>query len=66
MISGAGHHVYADRSDVFNQHVEKACQLADEPSKLMTGKMDLDQKKETISLVSSDTEEEMPPKNVKD
>lgn len=32
VISGAGHHVYADKSDIFNQHVEKACQMADESS----------------------------------
>lgn len=34
IISGAGHHVYADKSDVFNQHVEKACQMADEAANL--------------------------------
>lgn len=29
-IAGAGHHVYADKSDVFNEHVNTTCELADE------------------------------------
>ncbi|KAL0278679.1 UNVERIFIED_CONTAM: hypothetical protein PYX00_000429 [Menopon gallinae] len=29
VISGAGHHVYADKSEIFNRHVNDACSLAD-------------------------------------
>ncbi|XP_075216908.1 pummelig isoform X2 [Lycorma delicatula] len=29
MISGAGHHVYADKSDVFNRYVNEACIMFD-------------------------------------
>lgn len=29
MISGAGHHVYADKSDIFNKYVLEACALSD-------------------------------------
>ncbi|KAK3927278.1 (Lyso)-N-acylphosphatidylethanolamine lipase [Frankliniella fusca] len=55
IISGAGHHVYADKSDVFNPQVEKACQMADEAAKLSS---------ETISVKDeSDSTEE---KAVKD
>lgn len=29
VISGAGHHVYADKSEIFNKHVLEACDLSD-------------------------------------
>ncbi|KAJ9576041.1 hypothetical protein L9F63_007141, partial [Diploptera punctata] len=29
VIQGAGHHVYADKSDIFNRHVNEACKLSD-------------------------------------
>lgn len=29
-VKGAGHHVHADRPDVFNEIVNQACQLVDE------------------------------------
>ena len=29
MIRGAGHHVYADRADAFNDSVNRICQLVD-------------------------------------
>lgn len=29
VISGAGHHVYADKSETFNRHVLEACQYSD-------------------------------------
>ncbi|XP_021941395.1 protein ABHD4 isoform X2 [Zootermopsis nevadensis] len=29
VISGAGHHVYADKAETFNRHVIEACKLAD-------------------------------------
>lgn len=29
MITGAGHHVYADKSDIFNKHVLEACAYKD-------------------------------------
>lgn len=29
VISGAGHHVYADKSDAFNKHVLEACEYSD-------------------------------------
>ncbi|GLH08277.1 Putative hydrolase/acyltransferase alpha/beta hydrolase superfamily, partial [Gryllus bimaculatus] len=33
IISGAGHHVYADKAEVFNTHVMRACTLTDELGK---------------------------------
>ena len=52
VISGAGHHVYADKSDIFNQHVEKACQLADESSDTdsRTEKLDNDKNPSDLAL----------------
>lgn len=29
VITGAGHHVYADKSEIFNYHVVQACELSD-------------------------------------
>jgi abhydrolase domain-containing protein 5 len=29
VITGAGHHVYADKAETFNHHVIEACKLAD-------------------------------------
>lgn len=29
VITGAGHHVYADKAETFNRHVIEACMLAD-------------------------------------
>lgn len=29
VINGAGHHVYADRSEIFNKHVNEACGICD-------------------------------------
>lgn len=29
VITGAGHHVYADKSEIFNKYVEEACALSD-------------------------------------
>ncbi|XP_008550145.1 (Lyso)-N-acylphosphatidylethanolamine lipase isoform X2 [Microplitis demolitor] len=34
VISGAGHHVYADKSEIFNKHVLEACALSDSFPKL--------------------------------
>ncbi|CAG5093043.1 Similar to Abhd4: (Lyso)-N-acylphosphatidylethanolamine lipase (Mus musculus) [Cotesia congregata] len=34
VISGAGHHVYADKSEIFNKHVLEACELSDNIPKL--------------------------------
>ena len=34
VISGAGHHVYADKSEIFNKHVLEACALSDNISNL--------------------------------
>lgn len=29
IISGAGHHVYADKPEIFNRYVNEACNLTD-------------------------------------
>ncbi|XP_047000039.1 1-acylglycerol-3-phosphate O-acyltransferase ABHD5-like [Schistocerca americana] len=29
VVTGAGHHVYADKSDLFNRHVVEACEVSD-------------------------------------
>ncbi|XP_046387233.1 (Lyso)-N-acylphosphatidylethanolamine lipase isoform X2 [Ischnura elegans] len=34
VISGAGHHVYADKSETFNRHVIEACNYSDPPNPL--------------------------------
>lgn len=34
IISGAGHHVYADKTDIFNKYVLEACSLSDKIDKL--------------------------------
>ena len=34
VISGAGHHVYADKSEIFNKHVLEACVLSERIPKL--------------------------------
>lgn len=34
IISGAGHHVYADKTEIFNKHVLEACSLSDSIDKL--------------------------------
>lgn len=36
VIKGAGHHVYADKSDVFNKHVSESCALIDDNKRLMS------------------------------
>ncbi|XP_034237115.1 (Lyso)-N-acylphosphatidylethanolamine lipase isoform X3 [Thrips palmi] len=56
IISGAGHHVYADKSDVFNNHVERACQMADDPS-IMLSKAALEEKESTESQPSKEPSE---------
>ena len=42
VINGAGHHVYADRSETFNKHVNEACSISDRNA-------DVPQKKESSS-----------------
>lgn len=32
VISGAGHHVYADKAEIFNQYVNEACNYCDQNS----------------------------------
>lgn len=51
MISGAGHHVYADKADTFNKYVVEACNFADGLNQLPT----IAQTKESTE---SDIEEE--------
>jgi hypothetical protein len=37
-VTGAGHHVYADRADVFNKMVNDTCTLSDEKLDIVTTK----------------------------
>ncbi|XP_023315836.1 protein ABHD4 isoform X1 [Trichogramma pretiosum] len=37
VINGAGHHVYLDKSDIFNRYVQDACLLSDKYPKLANG-----------------------------
>ncbi|XP_047117033.1 1-acylglycerol-3-phosphate O-acyltransferase ABHD5-like [Schistocerca piceifrons] len=37
VITGAGHHVYADKSETFNQHVLEACELSDRRDSRLLG-----------------------------
>ncbi|KAK7865106.1 hypothetical protein R5R35_014638 [Gryllus longicercus] len=49
IISGAGHHVYADKAEVFNTHVMRACTLTDE-----LGKRKILPSPEQLALPSTD------------
>ncbi|XP_043249362.1 (Lyso)-N-acylphosphatidylethanolamine lipase isoform X2 [Colletes gigas] len=66
-ITGAGHHVYADKSEIFNKYVLEACNLSDTIPQLSASNVRLNSKplnEEDISLivanepVNSKTEEE--------
>uniref|UniRef100_T1GLU3 AB hydrolase-1 domain-containing protein n=1 Tax=Megaselia scalaris TaxID=36166 RepID=T1GLU3_MEGSC len=50
IVSGAGHHVYADKADVFNKYVNEACSLTDSNS--------IQLKTTNFPKISNDTEEE--------
>ncbi|KAE8739444.1 hypothetical protein FOCC_FOCC015066 [Frankliniella occidentalis] len=54
IISGAGHHVYADKSDVFNAHVEKACQMADKAADISSGTCTVEEKTSSIEDTTSE------------
>ncbi|XP_076618930.1 pummelig isoform X1 [Colletes latitarsis] len=66
-ITGAGHHVYADKSEIFNKYVLEACNLSDTIPQLTASNVRLNNKslnEEDISLIvaneslNSKTEEE--------
>lgn len=39
VITGAGHHVYADRSEIFNKYVQEACALSDSMPRLTSANL---------------------------
>jgi len=39
VITGAGHHVYADKSEIFNKYVLEACALSDSISHLTSSNL---------------------------
>lgn len=39
VISGAGHHIFADKPDVFNDYVNSACRFSDKLPDDETGEM---------------------------
>lgn len=39
VITGAGHHVYADKSEIFNKYVQEACALSDSVSHLTSSNL---------------------------
>lgn len=39
MITGAGHHVYADKSETFNKHIVEACALSDSTLQLTSSNL---------------------------
>ncbi|XP_012228549.1 (Lyso)-N-acylphosphatidylethanolamine lipase [Linepithema humile] len=39
VITGAGHHVYADRSETFNKYVQETCALSDSTSRLTSANL---------------------------
>ncbi|EEB12421.1 Abhydrolase domain-containing protein, putative [Pediculus humanus corporis] len=51
VINGAGHHVYADRSETFNKHVNEACSISDRNA-------DVPQKKESSSSNKIDLQDQ--------
>lgn len=44
MITGAGHHVFADKPELFNRYVNEACALSDSNSLPLTNTRDADEK----------------------
>lgn len=45
VISGAGHHVYADKSEIFNKHVLEACIFSDNiPNSISTSNIKIELK----------------------
>lgn len=53
MITGAGHHVFADKPELFNRYVNEACALSDNNAPL-TNKSDADEQND--SQVDEDIE----------
>ena len=53
-IVGAGHHVYADRADKFNEIIFNACRMADE-SRAAGGKGIVEEERQSEKLQESDT-----------
>lgn len=45
MISGAGHHIFADKPEVFNEYVNAACRFSDNLPDNDLGKFHLNLKK---------------------
>jgi abhydrolase domain-containing protein 5 len=60
ILTGAGHHVYADRADIFNRHVNDACKLADggETRKKLSPQTKLSSPSEELEEETSNTESE--------
>lgn len=45
VISGAGHHIFADKPEVFNHYVNEACHFADKlPDDIISGRMNIKSK----------------------
>ncbi|XP_014217327.1 protein ABHD4 isoform X2 [Copidosoma floridanum] len=60
IISGAGHHVYLDKSDIFNKYVLEACSLSDKNIKLtnlMNTKQELNIKNDQSTESEEDTDQ---------
>ncbi|XP_076642897.1 pummelig isoform X1 [Halictus rubicundus] len=63
-ITGAGHHVYADKSDIFNKYVLEACNLSDSIPNLSASDVRLNIKpisEQQISLILTNQEVESKP-----
>lgn len=56
VITGAGHHVFADKPELFNRFVNEACALSDSDSWTSTALIDVDEDSETpVENGDSDT-----------
>ncbi|XP_015516800.2 (Lyso)-N-acylphosphatidylethanolamine lipase isoform X1 [Neodiprion lecontei] len=57
VISGAGHHVYADKSETFNKHILEACELCDEIEKPTSSNVNLKITDDSDEYAAKDDEE---------
>lgn len=56
VITGAGHHVFADRPERFNRFVNEACALSDSDSSTSTIKSDADEEDSQTQVENEDND----------
>ncbi|XP_053967369.1 (Lyso)-N-acylphosphatidylethanolamine lipase isoform X1 [Anastrepha ludens] len=63
MVSGAGHHVYADKPDVFNRYVNEACKIFSKDSDLRDSTESDEEQKSTSAHVEARQQQELNSEN---